>query len=586
MREVGDKLSPKLVKLISDTVIATQQGLTTHHHTVRSMATQTVIDKAGHEIAELIRPFLAPAIEDESVPQIVRDYLADIASGQDQVKAIGGAIGVTGALSLIVSNTLFPIVSRIVEQAPNLYPDVSVIATEAARRIGSRSDKDIRAARQGFQGNEFDAIVRSVLSALSTTEVYDLINRGLASVSQGERWLQDAAYADEIIPHLLELRKQLLSPADAALAVLRGNITHDEGLVIAEHNGISAADFETLIGNTGEPPGVMDMLTMYRRNFIDRAQLEKGIRESRVRNEWIPPILLSRFSPMSTADAIDALIQNHLPEAEARAITEQNGLEPSAFTPMKETAGEPLSKTEMLRLHRMGKATTAEVEQALRESRLKDKYISHALELTTNIPPLFAIRQMLTAGAITDAEAATLLHEDGYQDFVIKAVIRAGHKVKTVKVRTVTEGILSELYQERAITAAQFVPEMEAIGYSHAEAEQIRTVDDRRIAKVNRDAAITHLRSQYTGRKISEAVAQNELDALQVPSDMRDKLLADWNLEIKANVKSLTVAEIASAWHIQLLTAPEAIGRLTHMGYTEPDAELILELKNKGRLPS
>jgi hypothetical protein len=414
--------------------------------------------------------------------------------------------------------------------------------------------------------------------------IHELVNRGEMSQADANHWLRRSAYDPNVIPLLLSLRKQRLSPADAALAVLRGNMPQGEGEKVASDNGLTAEQFSVLVGNTGEPPGVMDMLSMHRRGIITQEQLVHGILQSRVRNEWIPALLGYQFQPMTTADAIDAAVQNHLTLDEARKIALLNGLEASAFDPLVNTAGEPLSKTEMLRLHRMGKVTTEQVKQALRESRLKDKYVDTALELTVQIPPLFTIRAMITAGAITDTQAADLLAQDGYEPFVIKAVIQSAHKQKTTKVKELTEGMLSELYQERAISAEQFRTQLKSIGYTEAEAAQIQEIDDWRIAKANRDTAISHLRSMYVGRKIDHGLVQEELNALQVPSDMRDKLMADWDLEIKATVRVLTPAQIADAWKLELIDTPIALGYLVSLGYTGKDAGLILEIKHGGPL--
>jgi len=191
---------------------------------------------------------------------------------------------------------------------------------------------------------------------------------------------------------------------------------------------------------------------------------------------------------------------------------------------------------------------------------------------------------MISSGSITDEQATHLLQEDGYQDFVIKAVIHSAHKTKTTKVKELTEGMLSALYEERAITATAFEAQLIAHGYSKAEAGQIRQMDDWRILKNDRDIAIGHLRSMFVGHKIGHAKVQEELNALQVPSDMRDKLLADWTLESEATVRPLTSAQIVAAWKLGIFDTPVALARLVAEGYTGSDAGTILEIANKGPL--
>lgn len=587
-RDIGDKLGPKLSRLIADTVIATKKGLLPTEHKIRVKAIQDTIDRMGREFAAFHRPVLGQVLESPDLSQETRDMLTSAASGEHQWQAVAGfalsTSGVGASLSSVINNDIAPTVRSIIARSPGQIPDAATIATMIARNIIGEGGGRRNIAEAGFDDYWATALIKAGQSVPPPDAVYQMLNRKIIGVAEAQDLIGRNGIPPSLVNPVLSLNEQILAPPDAALAVLRGNITHEEGIKAAHAAGVSAADFETLIGNTGEPPGVMDLLSAFRRGFIDEQELRHGILQSRVRNEWIPTILKMRFQPMTTADAIDATVQNHLSEAEARHIAEQNGLEPSAFDPLRLTAGEPLNKTEMLRLHRMGKATTAEVKQALRESRLKDKYIDHALELTVNIPPLFAIRQMLTAGAINDAEAARLLAEDGYQESVIKAIIKSAKKTKTTKVRTVTEGMLSELYQEQAISAQQFIEHLKVIGYSHAEAEEIKEVDDWRIAKVNRDHAIGRIRAAYTGRKITEQVASAELDALQIPASMRDKLFADWDIEIRSSVRLLSEAQIVAAWFIQLFTNDEAIAKLEHLGYSAADARTLLEIRNKGPL--
>jgi hypothetical protein len=587
-REPGDKIIPKLIPVIRDTIIATKRGLASHEKRVRTESMQEIIDRMGHEMAEVARPIMSRMLAEQQLPDDVHEMLVKATSGEHQwqstVLTVLGMTGATSALGTVISNFAYPVTRDLIASSPHLTPNPGDMAQLVARNLVDPTDAEYNAAGQGFNAHWFGAMVEAAANYPAASDIQELLRRGQIDQAEAIRLLTIQAVPEPLAQMIVSLASQELSPADAALAVLRGNMSETEGLRVASENGLTAEQFNVLIGNTGEPPGVMDMLTMHRRGIIDQATLIRGILQSRVRNEWIPALLGYQFQPMTTADAIDAAVQNHLSVDQARQIALLNGLEASAFDPLAATAGEPLSKTEMLRLFRQGKVTVDQVKQALRESRLKDKYVDTALELSVQIPPLFTIRAMITSGSITDEQAAELLHEDGYQDFVIKAVIHSAHKQKTVKVKELTEGMLSALYQEQAITAVQFREQLKAHGYTDAEAVQIQQIDDWRIAKANRDNAISHLRSMYVGGKIDSAKVQAELNALQVPSDMRDKLMADWDLERSATVRMLTEAQIVAAWKIGIIDAAHALARLIHLGYTGADAGILLEIANKGPL--
>lgn len=584
-RDPGDKLIPKLIPVIRDAIIATKRGLAHHEVTVRSSATQVIIDRMGEELAEVIQPVFARMLARGELPPDLHDMVTKAASGKHQWQSSAltllGMSGATSALGTVISNYMYPVTRDLINTSPHLVPNPQDLAAMASHGHTPYTDAQMEALGQGFNDTWFNRMSAASQSYPSPADVQELYRRNEISESDALRYLLFDGFQGADADRMLSLSSQVISIADAALAVLRGNITHEQGIAIAKEAGFDAQQFAILVGNTGEPPGVMDMLAMFRRGIIDQATLEKGILESRLRNEWIPHILSYRFQPMTTADAIDAFVQNHIDLSRLEQVAKENGLRAEDLQPLTETAGEPLSKTEMLTLYKRGQVTAEQVRQALRESRLKDKYVDTALLLARAIPPLFTIRQLLSSGSITDETAAHLLAEDGYEPGLIKAIIHSAHKQKTTKVRTVTEGMLSELYQEQAISGETFLAELVAFGYTKAEAEQIKQVDDWRIAKISRDNAISHLRSQYVGGKIDEHLVQGELDALLIPASMRDKLLADWNLEIKATARLLTEAQITAAWSLGFVTDVDAVARLMHLGYSENNAWLLLSIKAK-----
>ena len=588
-REPGDKLIPKLIPVIRDTVIATKKGLAHHEKEVRRQATQEIIDRMGREVSSLYRPLIEHALENagDNIHPVIKDHVEKIASGDNQWEALlGGAqMAFAGGIGGALDNLLAPLLYASNRIQPNLVPDPQSAAQAAVAGIIDFDSASNAMADQGYGQQVQNILYQLAVRTPDPITLQQLVLRGFISESDAEGWLHRSAIPQQLRGPIMRLREQLLSPADLALAVLRGNMDKGDAQSIAAKQGVNAGDFDVLIGNTGEPPGVSDMLAMYRRGIIDEQRLRHGILQSRVRNEWIPAIEAMRFQPMTTADAIDANVQNHISDQQARAIALENGLREQDYGPLRQTAGEPLSKTEMLRLHRMGKTTVEEVKQALRESRLKDKYIDHALELTTEIPPLFTTRAMLASGSITDAQAAELLKEGGYQDFVIKAVIQTAHKTKTAKTRDLTEGMLSALYLEQAITAQQFRDQLKHLGYSDAEAAQIQQIDDWRISKTARDSAVAHLHAAFVAHKISQKEAEDGLHQLLVPATMVERLINDWLLERRSAVRLLTPGQIIAAWRLKLIETATALGKLVNLGYSGPDAGLLLEIANKGPVP-
>ena len=681
----GDKIGPKLSTMLSQAVVSTKVKLLPTEHKARVLSMQTIIDRMGMESAEVLRPFIDAVLDyhGEPLDEIVRNYLENAASGEDQVKALEGlfAGGAGNALSSVISNYSAPVAYRLNNLSPQLVNPPETQAASVAAGIVPFSNAQEAARWQGLQDGDFQALIDLAQTIPDVNMLADFVNRGYMSDDEANAWLTRLGYPTTFKQFIQDLRTNELMPAEAALGVLRGDLDLSQGRQIAHANGYTDDQFNTMLLNTGEPLGLMQLLEAYRRKFIDQATLKTGILQSRVRDEWIDTAIKLATEPPTTADAIEASIQGYMTQADAKSIAEMNGLESQYFDALWLTAGEPLSRTEMTDLYNRGQATEAQykdalrqsrlkdsyvnmsfdlvkrpmtiadavegtvqgylttdqadkimsenglrdsdqlilreiagnplsltemltlkrrgevdddqVKQALRESRLKDKYIDLALKLQEVIPSLYDIRLMIQEGAIDDATATKLLNDLGYPADLIKQLIKAFASGSSTANKSVTEAMLADLYIEEAISADDFVSMLEALGYTKANAALILEVNEWKAELAARNALMSKVRAQYVSGKIDKNVAQTDLLAALIPASVVDKVLADWDLILAANVKTLTPAQVVSAWTLSLFSENDpnanlqlAIGYLVRLGYSTDDANILLAIKNGGPLES
>lgn len=682
-RQLGDKLIPKLQAAIVESIVGTKKELLGTEHLLKMITMKATADMVGEELAELMEPLVTEALKDSTAPPEILDIVRKVASGENQFQAIAGiAFGLSGVPNVVaafMNNAFAPIVRRLLADAPEQEPPWQVVVDLAARGLVTTNQMDESIAGSGVQNRWQFPLLQAAQSIPDFATITEFLRRSLMDRDNAKAWLNRAAIPPELWNQYIDLTRAVLAPADAALGVLRGDIGLNYAREIANANGITDDDFNILIANTGEPPGAMQLLEGYRRKFIDKATLELGIRQSRVRDQWIPLIEQLRYEPLSTADAIEASVQGYITKAQAKEYADQNGLEPADFDaawlaageplsrtemmqlwrrkfvtevdvknairqsrtkdayvdwavllkdapmstadaveayvqgylslatakdiieqnglrvqdidPLINTAGDPLSKTEVLHLLRLGKMSVDQVKQALRESRLKDKYIDVALDLQVTLPALYEVRTLLAAGALTAEQGTQLLLEQGYQEDIVKAIVKSETGTTIAKVKVITEAQITALYEEQEIDAATYINELGAVGYDTTEAELIKEVADWRLSITARNAVITKVRTQYIAGKINEQKAVADLDAVQISAAMRDKLIADWNLEKLSTVRLLSESQIVDLWQLGLFEENDlaantqlALNYLVVLGYTQDDAILLLELKNKGPL--
>lgn len=579
--DIGTKLGPKLVHLISQTIVSTKVKLLDTEHRARVNSAQEIIDRAGREIADLYRPVWDEAFAEVDMPPVYREHIDKIMSGRHQWQAIAGiafgASGAPNALSTIISNYLAPGVRAVVSHDPQLVPPAQEGAQLAARNVISEGDAISWATGQGFHSNIASAMIEGARSYPDITTTLEMLRRNLIDETTAVIYLRHNGIPDSVIPHLAQLQNIVPSPADLADMVVRGIKSEGAAAAAAAQSGVPASDFNDLTLLTGEPPGLQQMLEGYRRGFINRAELERGIRQSRYRDEWIPLLEKLRYVPISVADAVNAVVQNHISQSEAASIADQNGLEPGAVNTLIETAGEPLSRTEMSDLVNRGQATEAEFVQAMRESRVKDKYIPLAFELRRRIPPAREISTALSHGAVDQPTAIRKIMDYGYSQQDAEIIVKSAAHVKVATHKANITSAIVSAYEEFLITEAEALKLIQQMGYDQAESDFIiQGANYRQSARIT-SQAVTSIRSHYVSRRISRQTASGDLDALGVPSANRDYLLRIWDLEQSVNVKVLSEAEIVKAVKKSLITADDGLARLEGLGYSADDAALLLE---------
>lgn len=521
-----------------------------------------------------------------NTPEEVEKLLRFITHGQGELSEIMGSLGLGSAVGTSIlsalQNYLAPVNQDLIEQSPQSLLDPATAAAAQVRGWYERSDGAGDAAKGGINAKRYDALLGMAAQWPSLSESLELWRRGEITEGEAAGLLQKNGVAEEYIGKLLTLKRQHVGPADAALAVLRGYIPEVEGAEIAAYEGINAEDFKLLVYNTGEPPGLMQLLEAYRRGFIDDARLNLGIRQSRVRDEWHDVVEKLRFERASPADAVNGVVQGHLTRAEALTIAEQGGLAPEDFDWLVENAGNPIAPMQALELYNRGLITKARVEEAIREGRTKDKYIPEVLELHTKLPPVFEVVKMVATGGISPERGAELLKHEGYPEDIIAGLVHAATSEQSSKAKALSATQVEQLYEELAFSEDEALKHLATLGYTPANAKLILAVADLERDRKVIATAITPIKTSYVARHIDESEASTYLDKLQLPSAQRDLLLETWTIERAAKRAVLTPAQIVAANKLGLIPDAAAEQRLLDHGYNLEDARILLD-SEKGR---
>lgn len=510
--------------------------------------------------------------------------LAVVAEGLKEVQGAGGENGTWFGSGWFVGEQMVAfadpfsrmLVHALEASVTSQIFDPDMAADLASRGIITHDQAVSEAAGGGFDGEHLSNMVDAAYNRPTWTFALDMWNRGYINETDVNQTLQYAGVPAYWWPYIKQMRRELLSPADWALAALRKNVTTDQAAAGAAMWGLNADDFDTLMLNTGEPPGTMQLLEAYRRGFIDEATLEKGILQSRVRDEWIPTLEKLRYAPMSTAAAANAVVRGYLSQADGASIAQQNGLEPDHWQYVLESNGRPPSHEQLATLYLRGIISQAQFEQGIRESDIKDKYISDVFDLRVRFLPLFEARTLLNAGEITGKTFTEQLLVQGYEKSVIDEILKAAGTGKKTTAKHLTAADYTELFDTGILDREQTLTGLESIGYDKTDAASIVTIAEAKVAAKLTTQLVTNIRTQFDRYKLTEDEAKQELVDVGVQTAEITRLVDGWAVVRPQGTRTLTEAQVLKALKLKAIVPDDAYNRLRGLGLDDVDARLLM----------
>lgn len=577
----GAKLGTRIASIVSQTIVSTHAKLLHVKHRLALAIFHSISDIISEEVHRSLDPMLVNLHDQLPEDSPAKGLLQFMAHETGQLQAGAGmssvAGSILGSLAQVVNNELSVGVRGILASNPHMLPDTGTISQLAAKGLTTGGNAVSNIEQQGIDSGWATAMIGANYTYPDPTAALDMLRRGLIDEATFTTWAQRNGIPGDVADKWLLTVNVPLSPADVALAVLRGNIPMAQAVAVAAQSGVTAEDFNTIIDNTGEPPGPEQLLEAHRRGFIDDARLVKGILQSRIRNEWVDVIKDLATVPISTADAVNAVVQNHLTQAQGENIANQNGLMPGSFPILVETAGAPLSRTEMEELYNRGEVTQAQVYQALSESRLKPKYNDLAFLLHSRLLTPRELADMVVWGAISQQDAVAKAMESGYAKDDAARLVSSSVNRKLQSQRQSVVSAIEVLYEDNAISEETASSTITSLGFEPSEITfMLQAAELKRQSKLI-TAGLTAIRSKYIGHHIDSGTASSLIDAMGIPHQQRDSLLQLWKVEHDANVAQLTAAQILKALALGLITADDTLTRLVNKGYSPDDAALLIE---------
>ena len=589
-QQFGATLGPRLAQIVSKAVHDHMQRTA---HTRAKIGTEALVGlfrTMTNERHAHTKDFLRMLLGHDGVTPELERVLAFMADGQGELSELLGsriAYGAIGTgLSSGIANLLAPINQELMAATPLQIPGPQEVAAMAAAGIIPDSNAQAVGERSGLNTGWMSALIKQARSYPGVAQLLDLHHRGLITTDDVQLALSRAGVPSDWHQAIIASGEALQAPADLALMVLKGITSETEAAGEAEQQGINARRFSQMVQVNGEPPGLMQLLEAFRRHIIDQHRLEHGVRQSRVRDEWMDVLLELRYEPASTSDAIRGVVQNHITIDEGRRIADENGLKPGELEWLVESAGNPPGPQQMLDLVNRGEMTLDAAKQGLRESRLKNKYIDTFVHLRRKLPEGRQVITMITRGAISEHDGAELLHKLGYDPTVVEGLIKSATSGQVAREKELAKAEVQELWFEKAISEDEAIALLKRLGYNDHNARLVVEMVNLKRETALRRAAMGPIRSAYIGRNIDETQARTDLIRIGIPHEQVELAIELWSIDRETHTKQLSEAQIVKANEQGLISDAQAEQRLMGIGYDHGDARLLLDMQKNRSTPA
>ena len=456
---------------------------------------------------------------------------------------IGGGVQTAAGVAIGESTgrSLNPILQKLVNETWSLYPDVPPDAYALAGGVaqGQVDEGEARtwAHENGIGDSAFDALIAIADTGPGVAQAFALWRRGLIGDGAFRTALKREAIEDQWVEPLMGLKRDLLSPAELANAVVQGFRSQDAARADAELQGVDGADFDTMVNTTGLPPGPETLLEWLRRGIITQAELEQGIREGHTKTKYIPFYEAARTRVLSAAEWATAHLKGHATQAEMYAGGEAVGYSPGMMDLLYLDRGRPATAHQIhigfARGAKVIGSNDTELEaiaEAVRISDIRPEYTDLIAAGRFTYPSVFVLRGLAQSGAFDQATTEKLLIESGWVPEYAHLAAVSFTKAATAKTGSETQSELADEYITGFITEDEYRQHLTALGLTGHEQDLEVLHAEVAAIKSARSAAVTKVRNAYEKGDTTQAIFAGQLAALGMHQVAIDREVAYANV--------------------------------------------------------
>lgn len=483
-------------------------------------------------------------------------------TGESAAAAIGFGLGVA------LSEAIRPLAEKIAQEswsaAPIRVPEAGTLASGIAQGQVDSALAFEWAKLHGFGEDVMTALVSIANTGPPLGQAMASLRRGTLTDDQFRTALHRAAIEQEWWPALLDLRGEKLEPAALATAIHRGIIAGG-GLLIREpplgegkvpHVAQSKLDpiaeaaawgydperLRVLVGNTGLPLALGEMLQLLNRDAVTEDDVRRSIAQSNVRNEYMDVALALRRQLPTARDYLENALRGYRTLDDAIAGAALHGMTAADATMIYQNQGRPMPVATITKALARGgkfKPEPGELqdpyEASIVEGNIKPAYYDLAKAMRYTLPGTFAIRAMAQAGDLTRAETEDLLLQSGWEPKLAAKVAGVWSAQQTGAGKLETKAELEDEYAGGFISESEFRAALAQLGYTGHVQDLLVGLNDARRVKKQRELVVKAISDGYVGGTYDRPTATARLSSVNVIGTAADQLFQLWDILREVN---------------------------------------------------
>jgi len=429
-------------------------------------------------------------------------------------------------------------------------PDISTIAAGVFRGLFTSGEAGNFLQRLGYPPDVGDKILKTFESILDVSTVTILWQRGHLKTEDAIKELGQRGYTEERAHNILTASLSVISPDMIRDLYLRGEIdekTHDQ---LLHSHGLTDEQIGYVKKLYQIIPPVSDIISM-------------AVREA------FTPEVAEKFGQYED-----------FPEEFAEWAAKQGLSREWALRYWAAHWSLPSVMQGYEMLHR-GIISIDELKMLMRALDImpfwRDKLIQLSYAPFTRVD----VRRMYREGVIDREDVKRTYLDLGYDDWHAEKLTEWTIKEALSEDRKLTRSLIEGLYKRGIFTENEARDALVAIGYREEIAEIIVTKAQYDIEYKYKDRIIAAVRRQYLKGLISENDAIAKLSKINMLSTEIEQLIYEWQLEKEAQVEVLSAGELKELARKRVIGHDMFIDKMTQIGYTRNDAELLWQATQK-----